>query len=67
MKRWLPVRFPTEPDKAIVYPDPFEYVRVGMELEHPTIEIIDGASTGSNRAHQSHTNIQATSNTTEAL
>ena len=24
MEEWLPVNFPKEPDKAIVYPDPFD-------------------------------------------
>ena len=42
MQRWLPVIFPAEPDKAIVYPDPFDYVRFGMDFEHSAVEIIDG-------------------------
>ena len=43
MEQWLPVKFPKEPDKAIVYPDPFDFVKHGMGLEHPTVEVIDGA------------------------
>lgn len=43
MEQWLPVKFPKGPDKAIVYPDPFDLVKHGMNLEHPTVEIIDGA------------------------
>ena len=43
MEQWLPVKFPKKPDKAIVYPDPFDFVKHGMGLEHPTVEIIDGA------------------------
>jgi hypothetical protein len=42
MERWLPVNFPAEPDKAIVYPDPFDCARFGMDFEHSTVEIIDG-------------------------
>ena len=42
MEQWLPVQFPKEPDKAIVYPDPFDFVKHGMALEHPTVEIING-------------------------
>ena len=37
------MKFPKEPDKAIVYPDPFDLVKHGMDLEHPTVEIVDGA------------------------
>ena len=43
MEQWLPVRFPKEPDRAIVYPDPFDFVKHSTGLEHPTVEIIDGA------------------------
>ena len=42
MERWLPVGFPAEPDKAIVYPDPFDCERFGMDFEHSAVEIIDG-------------------------
>ena len=42
IERWLPVSFPTEPDKAIVYPDPFDCARFGMDFENSTVEIIDG-------------------------
>jgi hypothetical protein len=42
MERWLPVGFPAGPDKAIVYPDPFDCARFGMDFEHSTVEIIDG-------------------------
>ena len=41
MERWLPVSFPAEPDKAIVYPDPFDFVRFRTDIEHPTVKIID--------------------------
>ena len=41
MEQWLPVKFPKKPDKAIIYPDPFDFVKQGMKLEHPTVEIID--------------------------
>ena len=41
MEQWLPVKFPKEPDKAIVYPDPFDFVKHGMKLEHPTVKIMD--------------------------
>ncbi len=41
MEQWLPVKFPRKPDKAIIYPDPFDFVKHGMKLEHPTVEIID--------------------------
>lgn len=44
MERWLPVRFPTEPYKAVIYPDPFDCARFGMEPEHPTVEIISADS-----------------------
>ena len=43
MEQWLPVKFPKEPDKAIVYPDPFDFVKDGMNLEHRGVEIINGA------------------------
>ena len=43
MEQWLPVKFPKEPDKAIVYPDPFDFVKHGMNLEHRGVEIINGA------------------------
>ena len=42
VERWLPVNFPEEPDKAIVYPDPFDCARFGIDFEHSTVEIIDG-------------------------
>ena len=42
VERWLPVNFPEEPDKAIVYPDPFDCARFGIDYEHSTVEIIDG-------------------------
>ena len=41
MEHRLPVSFPEEPDKAVVYPDPFDSVRFGTDIEHPTVEIID--------------------------
>ena len=42
MDQWLPVKFPKGPDKAIVYPDPFDCARFGMDFEHSTVKIIDG-------------------------
>ena len=42
MESWLPVSFPPEPDKAIVYPDPFDCARFGMGFEHSAVEVIDG-------------------------
>ena len=42
MERWLPAGFPAEPDKAIVYPDPFDCARFGMNFDRSTVEIIDG-------------------------
>ena len=47
MERWLPVKFPKEPDKAIVYPDPFDCARLGMDFEHSTVKIIDGVEPAS--------------------
>ena len=47
MEQWLPVRFPTGPDKAIVYPDPFVFVRFGTDTEHPTAKIIDAVESTS--------------------
>ena len=42
IERWLPVNFPAEPDKAMVYPDPSDCARFGMDFEHSAVEIIDG-------------------------
>ena len=42
MERWLPVSFPAGPDKAIVYSDPFDCARLGMDFERSAFEIIDG-------------------------
>ena len=42
MESWLPGRFPEEPDKAIVYPDPFDCAKFGMDFEHATAVIMDG-------------------------
>ena len=42
MESWLPVSFPAGPDKAIVYPDPFDCARFGMDFELSTVEIIGG-------------------------
>ena len=47
MERWLPVKFPKEPDRAIVYPDPFDCARFGMDFEHSTVKIIDGVESAS--------------------
>ncbi len=43
MEQWLPVSIPKEPDKAIVYPDPFDFLKHGMAQEHSTVEIINAA------------------------
>ena len=43
VEQWLPVKFPKGPDKAIVYPDPFDCAKFGMDFEHSTVEIINGA------------------------
>lgn len=43
MERRLPVKFPKEPDKAIVYPAPFDFRKRGMNLEHRGFGIINGA------------------------
>ena len=43
VEQWLPVKFPKEPDKAIVYPDPFDCAKFGMDFERSTVEIINGA------------------------
>lgn len=42
MEHWLPVSFPEEPDKAIVYPDPFDCERFGMDFEHASVVVMDG-------------------------
>ena len=42
MERWLSVSFPKEPDKAIIYPDPFDCARLGMDFERATVVIMDG-------------------------
>ena len=42
MERWLPVSFPARPDKAIVYPDPFDCARFGIDFTRSTFGIIDG-------------------------
>ena len=43
MEQWLPVRFPQEPDRAIVYPDLFDFVKPRSDLEHPSVVVIEGA------------------------
>lgn len=47
MERWLPVKFPKEPDKAIVYPDPFDCARFGMDFGHSSVKVIDGVESES--------------------
>ena len=42
MEHWLPMNFPKEPDQAVVYADPFDCARFGMEYGHPTVVIADG-------------------------
>ena len=46
MEHWLPVSFPEEPDKAIVYPDPFDCKRFGMNLERASVVVMDGMGSG---------------------
>ena len=43
MEQWLPMKFPKEPDKAIVYPDPFDSMKHGKNLDHRGVEVISGA------------------------
>lgn len=43
MEQWLPVVFPAEPGGAIIYPDPFDSVKHGMDQNPPTVEVINGA------------------------
>ena len=43
IERWLPVNFQAEPDKAMVYPDPSDCARTGMDFEYSAVEIIGGA------------------------
>ena len=45
MENWLAVRFPKEPDKAVVYPDPFDCARFGMDLEQASVVVMDGVET----------------------
>ena len=42
LEHLLPVTFPEEPDKAIVYPNPFDFVKFGIEVDHPAVEVIEG-------------------------
>ena len=46
MEQWLPVNFPEKPDKAIVYPNPFDRVKPGKVFEHPGVRIIDSTEPG---------------------
>ena len=41
MEHWLPIDFPEQPDRAIVYPDPLDCSRLGMDFEHATVVIMD--------------------------
>ena len=43
IERWLQVEFPTRPDKAIVYPHPFDCAKFGMDFKYSTVVVIDGA------------------------
>ena len=45
MESWLPVSFPEEPDKAIVYPDPSDCERFGMDFERATVVVADVVET----------------------
>ena len=42
LERRLQVAFPPGPDKAIVYPNPFDCAKFGMDFEHSTVEVIEG-------------------------
>lgn len=42
MENWLAVSFPEGPDKAVIYPDPFDCARFGMDLEHASVVVMDG-------------------------
>ncbi len=42
MEQWLPVSIPKEPDKAIVYPALFDFVKNRCDLDHPSVEVIEG-------------------------
>ena len=42
MEHWLPTNFPEGPDKAVVYADPFDCARFGMDFEHATVVVMDG-------------------------
>ena len=41
MEDWLAVSFPEGPDKAIVYPDPFDCTRFGVDFEHASVVVMD--------------------------
>ena len=43
LERRLQVKFPPRPDKAFVYPNPFDCAKLGMDFEHSTVVVIDGA------------------------
>lgn len=42
LEHLLPAAFPAEPDKAIVYPNPFDLVKLGTEIDHQAVQIIEG-------------------------
>ena len=42
MENWLAVSFPEEPDRAIVYPNPFDCAQFGMDLEQTSVVIVNG-------------------------
>ena len=44
MEHWLPVSFPEEPDKAVVYPDPFDCARFGLDFGQAAVVIMDGVA-----------------------
>lgn len=48
LEHLLRVTFPKGPDKAIVYPNPFDFVKFGTETNYPTVEVIEGPSAGAN-------------------
>ena len=42
LERRLRAEFPPRPDKAIVYPNPFDCAKFGMDFEHSTVVVING-------------------------
>ena len=42
LEHLLPVTFPAEPDKVIVYPNPFDLLKFGSKIDHQAIQVIEG-------------------------